>query len=246
MKKFLQFVCVLLMMGTARAVPTLVQITNTEASTSSLTATLGSNTTVGNTIVAIVVNFNATSVTSVVDSNASGLSLAVTQNTQTMASIYYENVTVGGVNSVTANMTFASAGMVLAEYSGVATSPLDGTAANDNGFSPGSTSVTSNNSATLATTGELAIGAIVQWRSGSFTSAAGSGWTSQAVTTSGNIRMMDQTLSSTTALAATGTVSPALNSQTYVVLATFKPFVITPAPNVHLRGTVKFRGQVKI
>lgn len=246
MKKLLQLACVLLMLGTANAIPTLVRTANTETSASSVPVTFGSSVAVGNLLVAVVVNDNATSVTSVVDTNASGLSLAVTQNAQAMTSIYYEIVTLGGVNGVTVNTSFASIGLVIAEYSGVATSPLDGTATNDNGFSPGSTSVTSNNSSALATTGELAIGAIVQWRSGTFTLAAGSGWTNEVTTASGNIVMMDQVLSSTSALAATGTVSPALNSQTYVVMATFKPFVITPAPNVHLQGTVKFQGQVKI
>lgn len=248
MKNFLKLLILVVCLSCfAEASPTLVQIATAEnlGTPSSLTATFGSNATVGNTIIAFVVNYNSATVSSVVDTNASGLGQAVQQNTQTLAAIYSEVVGLSGVNTITVNLTAASVGLIIAEYKGLAaSSPLDVTSANDNGFSPGSTAVTSNSTTTLTTSGELAIGVISQWRSGSFTLAAGSGWTSRATTTSGNMMFMDQLPSTTTGLAATGTVTPSANSQTYVLIATFKP--AASIVNMRVQGTTRIQGTVRV
>jgi hypothetical protein len=193
--------------------------------TSTLTATFGANTTSGNLVVAFVVRSGGTTITSVKGSDNTALSQAVALNAAAFAAIYYYPNCPNGLTGITLALPFDSCSIQIAEYSGCATTtPLDKTQSHDSGFSPGSTSWTSNATTTLSQTGELIVGGGTEWRAITTTMSAGAGFNSVLVSTDGR-ELYEDILNNatTTGIAATGSATNVTNGQIYALVATFLP-----------------------
>jgi hypothetical protein len=202
----------------------------------SLTATLPTTTLAGNLLVALVTNSGATSITSFTASNSTALTQAVALNTAAFAAIYYYPNCPSGLTSVTLTLPFNDCSIQITEYSGCATtSPLDKTSSHDSGFSPGSTSWTSNATATLSQSGELIVGGATEWRAITTALSAGTGFNSVMVSSDGkNIFEDILNNATTTGIAATGTASNVTSGQIYALAATFLTTASAPAPRAFM------------
>lgn len=197
----------------------------TASSGSTVTATFGSNTASGNTIIACVSNKNGLTVSSVALTGSSDTwaqaAAAVNSGFSLHTEIWYDNGNSAGHTGVTVTLSASGTSgfeLDIYEWSGIVTSsPLDKTSTN---FAT-SSSFTSNATATLSQASEVAFGSVVD---GNTTiTGPSSPWTNEPqLTAAGSCTQMSgyQQVSATTALSFAGNFSGSVGYA--AAIATFK------------------------
>lgn len=201
---------------------------SSDASASTMAVAYDSNVTAGSLGVACMTADNGTSstVTGVSGSSSGTWTQAVHAERvgDQILDIWYKENMAGGADTITA--TYSSSRpyrrMIIAEYSGVATSSaLDKTDSNLQEPAPTSTDGTTSTSQTTATTNQLIVGCTIVMAGGSVGITAGTGFTKrQDSATAAPIALEDRIEASATSVAATFTIDASHNTLT--LLSTFK------------------------
>jgi uncharacterized membrane protein len=210
-----------------------VQTKSTFNSSGASSLTLGSaqgwaSSTAGNAIVVACGSGGGTPAPTISDNKSDTYTLvtSVTGNTSTaILGLYVLPNNPGGVTSITCTPnSFTEEHMIAMELSGAATSNvIDRFSSNDNGFSSANP-WTSNATSAQSTSGDYGIGVAYEIYQGGQTFTAGSGWTGVATDGSGSIFLEEQnTVSGTSAIAATGSISNTNSARVIAITATLKP-----------------------
>jgi hypothetical protein len=250
-----------LSVSTGTPSPTLLQTAsgNNGAGSSSVSATFASNTTSGSLYVIVVYYLQSSAAVSSASDTEGGNTYSFIYKDHKHATsnivvdfAYAPNVTGGTTNTITVSFSFGVvAAIIVREYAGLSSAPLDVKQINDNGTT---TSPTSNATATTSQASELVVGMIgFATATSSVTVSAGAGYGNivtkrDSETGSQQVAMEDNIVSSIGAQTATFGIS-SLTGTSVVAVATFT----TPASGANgfikqtshnITGTLAFVGSL--